>query len=317
MPSGLDPVTSVSSGIVIGDPLLNLNIGSEIHFKNLDFAGSDGNSLPQAIKNPEIFDGSILALGIKSENRSQIIGSAVIIGPGLAVSATHNVQDALESLSSGLEALFMIGARGSVLDIWTASSISFAPDNDVTLISLKRESAMPEGNMFTKHRIRAQPPSIGEMLNIVGYRFEKPVEHRIQDGIPMEASFSGNMYAARGTTESFFPNSRDSVLLPFPCFQIDCGALGGMSGGAVLDDQGRLLGIVTSSFSLHQDNGFSYASWLIAGLNREVTILWPPNLIPPNSHFMDIDNRLVTIDDRERLQEVAGAIPRNWHITFD
>lgn len=317
MPSGLDPTSSVSSGIVVGDPLSILSIGSEIHFRNLDFAGSDGNSLPQTIKNTEIFDGSILALGIKSENRSQIIGSAVIIGPGLAVSATHTIQDALDGLSNGSEALFMIGARGSVLDIWTASSISFAPDNDVTLISLKRESAMPEGNIFTKHRIRAKPPSIGEMLNIVGYRFEEPVEHRIEDGIPMESSFSGNMYTARGATEAFFPDLRDNVLLPFPCFQIDCGALGGMSGGAVLDDQGRLLGIISSSFSLHQDDGFSYASWLIAGLNREVTISWPPNLISPNSHFMDIDNRLVTIDDRERIQEVAGAIPRNWFITFD
>jgi len=317
MPSGLDPTSPVSSGIVSADPLSILSVGSEIHFRNLDFAGSDGNSLPQAIKNPEVFDGSILALGIRNENRSQIIGSAVIIGPGLAVSATHNIQDALERLSSGLDALFMIGTRGSVLDIWTASSISYAPENDVTLISLKRESAMPEGNLFTKHRIRAEPPSVGEMLNIVGYRVEKPVEHKIQDGIPMEASFSGNMYAARGTTEAFFPNLRDSVMLSFPCFQMACGALGGMSGGAVLDEQGRLLGIIASGFSLHQEDGFSYASWLIAGLNREVTVSWPPNLIPPNSHFMDIDDRLVTIDDRERLQEVVGATPRNWFIAFD
>jgi hypothetical protein len=42
--------------------------------------------------------------------------------------------------------------------------------------------------------------------------------------------------------------SRDRVLMPFPCFQINARFDGGMSGGPLVDRSGRICGIVSRSF---------------------------------------------------------------------
>ncbi|MEO8000663.1 MAG: trypsin-like peptidase domain-containing protein [Arenimonas sp.] len=51
-----------------------------------------------------------------------------------------------------------------------------------------------------------------------------------------------------GIVTDLYPDGRDSVMLPFPCFQSDMPIYGGNSGGPVFDEKGRICGINCSSF---------------------------------------------------------------------
>jgi hypothetical protein len=47
-------------------------------------------------------------------------------------------------------------------------------------------------------------------------------------------SFQLQPRIARGTVTDVYPVSRDSVLLPFPSFEVETAFIGGMSGGPIL-----------------------------------------------------------------------------------
>ena len=58
-------------------------------------------------------------------------------------------------------------------------------------------------------------------------------------------------YMARvgfGTVTQHFPERRDAVMLPFPCFQSDMPIYGANSGGPVFDEKGRVCGINCTSY---------------------------------------------------------------------
>ena len=52
----------------------------------------------------------------------------------------------------------------------------------------------------------------------------------------------------RGTVQEIFPDHRDRVMLPFPCFQSDIPIYGANSGGPVFDRRGRVVGINCTSY---------------------------------------------------------------------
>jgi hypothetical protein len=51
-----------------------------------------------------------------------------------------------------------------------------------------------------------------------------------------------------GTVAARFPERRDAVMLPFPCFQSDIPLYGANSGGPVFDEKGRVCGINCTSY---------------------------------------------------------------------
>lgn len=58
-------------------------------------------------------------------------------------------------------------------------------------------------------------------------------------------------YMARvgfGTVKEWFPEGRDKVMLPFPCFQSDMPVYGANSGGPVFDEKGRVCAINCTSY---------------------------------------------------------------------
>lgn len=47
-----------------------------------------------------------------------------------------------------------------------------------------------------------------------------------------------------GTIRQVYPFGRDAVMLAFPCFEIEARFDPGMSGGLVVDESGRLCGLI-------------------------------------------------------------------------
>jgi hypothetical protein len=74
-----------------------------------------------------------------------------------------------------------------------------------------------------------------------------------------------------GLVTDVFPEGRDRVKLPFPCFEMNIETRGGMSGGPVVNGDGNISGIVTSGFSFQEPRPHaSYASMLGPALELRV-----------------------------------------------
>jgi hypothetical protein len=96
----------------------------------------------------------------------------------------------------------------------------------------------------------------------------------------------GELFVAAGEVETIHWPRRDALLVPCPAIEIRCGSLGGMSGGAVIDEGGALVGILSRSFETADGLGPSTAAWILHALMFDVTLPWPPGVYRPNTPIL-------------------------------
>ncbi|WP_142916619.1 trypsin-like peptidase domain-containing protein, partial [Klebsiella pneumoniae] len=65
-----------------------------------------------------------------------------------------------------------------------------------------------------------------------------------------------------GLVTAAFPQGRGERM-PAPCIEVEMDTMGGMSGGPVVDSDGNVIGVVSSSF----DGGPSYVTLIWDALN--------------------------------------------------
>jgi hypothetical protein len=78
-----------------------------------------------------------------------------------------------------------------------------------------------------------------------------------------------------------------------------------MSGGAVIDEHGALVGILSRSFDTEDGNGPSTAAWIIHALMFDVTLPWPPGAYQPNTPILNLPHDQLTIYGRDRVRLVG------------
>jgi hypothetical protein len=79
-----------------------------------------------------------------------------------------------------------------------------------------------------------------------------------------------------------------------------------MSGGAVLDRDGAVVGILSTGLSHDDGRGPSNAAWIIHALMFRVTLLWPRALYQPDTPLLDLPDDLLRILGREHVR-LTGA----------
>jgi len=121
--------------------------------------------------------------------------------------------------------------------------------------------------------VTTRTPNVGERLTICGFRLPEVDSSGI-------VTFSGEMLASTGVVQAVYKEGRDRVLVSYPAIEILCGSRGAMSGGAVFDSSGHLVGIISTGMDVEGRDGPTYAAWIVPGLVRDVTIPWPPGLYP-------------------------------------
>ncbi len=223
-----------------------------------------------------------------------------MIAPGLAITANHVLVDDFEALAAGEKAAFLVGVRKGSLDLWRLRSISYDNRGDIAYLSVELMSPLTPDWDFTSIALTTRCPLEGESVTIIGFRRATVA---LKQGGGVEAL--AQLLAARGTVRAVFHPYRNQILWPYPSIVIDCGSLGGMSGGAVLDDDGLLVGVVARGLQTEDRRGPTNAAWIVGGLNRSVTIPWPPGVYGSDPiHLMRIPHRALRIVGRDAVTVV-------------
>jgi V8-like Glu-specific endopeptidase len=298
--SGDDPPLSQLGARITDTPV---PAGSSFPVVPIIVDSVDAGAVPDGVTNWDLLQGALLAVLVKrpGSELTVIEGTAVMIAPGLALTASHVFSDLLPDLASGKASLGCIGIRTSGLDIWTVRKVSSSETNDLAYLSLEPLSALTDGWHFSCLQLTTRTPAVGEELNIVGFRF-LDVKERGKDYLA-----EGDLYAAGGEVTATYYPARDAVRMPFPAIEIACDSLGGMSGGAVLDSESFLVGIISSGYAASEGQiGTTYAAWVIGGLNRELEIPWPPGIYSDPTHVLDMPKALLRIVGRDAITIIDG-----------
>ena len=215
--------------------------------------------------------GSLLMVsGFKDGRVGQVIGTAVMIAPGVAVTATH-VLDELEAAGWNVDARGPGG--GGSLTWWRATGFGrtvyinrqteeVRASSDLAVMAL--ELAGDPGRLLELPIPVLAPdiPAVGDSVMVVGFQSG--------GGDPEGIS----LFASRGVVTAQHLNGRDTVMLPNPCLEVELDIWGGMSGGAVVNTHGELVGIASSSVQGSERLGF--VSLLGPVMDYKIVPHWPP-----------------------------------------
>lgn len=197
---------------------------------------------------------SLVGVSRLTERGMELVGSGVMIGPGLLLTATH-VLDEIEPDSSPVFATFLPdGVRIWLGKAFITSEGTSAFDerrktvSDISLVSCSLNSDALEHRHLMLAPMQVALPLVGERLWAFGYR-----QKDMQDGSALVTPL-----VSSGLVAAAYPQGRGERM-PAACIEVNMDSLGGMSGGPVVNDKGNVIGIVSSSL----EGGPSY-----------VTLIW-------------------------------------------
>ena len=222
-------------------------------------------------------------IAVRNGSEEIVSGTAVIVGPGLALTAYHVIADFVERyegdrdiglhLNVSFELLLFLGLdQGKtilplkVLRIWNSDPL------DIAILALAVPEELPEGHIWKAPTLSLLPPKMGEDVCAFGF-----ADSQVARNEP-SAINTINLHprTALGTVRMVHHDQRDRFRLPFPCFQTDARFDGGMSGGPVFNSTGSLCGIICSTLppSDPTEEHISYACtlWPMMGIAVDIGI---------------------------------------------
>jgi len=210
---------------------------------------------------------ALVAVVLLEDNETTVLGSGVMIGPGLVIVATHVLDEFTARNAKPVLMTFLPDGTRAWLprESSTVSGPSaFGPDrrivSDISLLSCTLNSDAHAHHPLTLAPLQLSLPLIGERLWAFGYRHEA-----LEDAAALITPL-----VASGLVTSVFPQGRGERM-PSPCIEVEMDTKGGMSGGPVVNANGDLVGIVSSSF----DGGPSYVTLIWDALQMKVSNVLP------------------------------------------
>jgi len=231
----------------------------KLSWRTAEFTAEDGIGSLRSLH--EAGD-ALVAVARIDDTGTTILGSGVMVGPGLLLTATHVLDEFAQEQSTPAFLTFLpTGARA-----WLphdASRMSKPSDfhaghtvsSDVSLVSCTLNSSALAEYPLNLAPMQIALPLIGERLWAVGFRHQK-----IEDG----AAFVTPMISS-GLVTAAFPDGRGERM-PSSCFEVNMDTQGGMSGGAIINANGFVVGILSSSF----EGGPSYCTLIWDALHLSV-----------------------------------------------
>ena len=248
-------------------------------------------------------DGLVVALDWVAKDRHHIWGSAVMVAPGVALTAGH-VIDEMRCHGFLAEAggqLWAISVHvADRVELWRADSFTQDEEgSDLSLLTLVRTTAAsgPPANSplkFSLARMAARMPGVGETISLVGFKAaEVSFEHSALMGLALVGSV--------GQVTDQYPQGRDRHGLPNPAIAVAARTVGGMSGGAAFDAAGHLIGVISSG--LEESVSFVSLSW--PAIHVPIAPKWPPAAMPSETSLAALAK-----DGRYGIEHLDGVRTR-------
>lgn len=218
----------------------------------------------------------------------------------LAITARHILQDIITifgatALSVNSAVIDSYGIKlwqvlpGPNYRVWSVVT-AWATATDIAILHFQADRAtFPDETITWKSpRLRVVAPPIGQQVVAFGYR-----DARVDVAQNSNAAYiqlNDRPTTSTGTIRQNYPSGRDSVMLPFPCFEIEARFDGGMSGGLVVDEAGSVCGLICSSFEPANSDELpiSYAVSLWPMLKTVISVN-RGGRYPPGSSYPVID----------------------------
>ncbi len=226
-----------SRGAVTSDPALNPQIGDRLEFKAMQFKHEiEGKELTlTSLNNWEIYEGVLLSISFIDAEKHRVLGSGVLVGPGIALCAKHVIEEHYTKLVSGELSAQCMGFTSHGLQIWRIRRINPVENSDLVILGLIYSSELPPASSFNIATISTRMPKIGENVLITGFRASASEFEICKSGTE---ELSGSVVVSLGAVTARYPERRDSYLIPWPVIEVNCPSLGGMSGGPVFEFDG-------------------------------------------------------------------------------
>lgn len=242
-------------------------------------------------------------------------GSAILVAPGIAITAAHVIEDKIQLIVSGRMGIFCMGPTDDGLQYWRVHNITKVNNSDLMILTLKYWTDLPSNHRFYLPCISTRLPDIGEAVIIAGFQASTvtgPVQEVI-DGVPVfakkngNATYCANVRAATGKVTRHYLTPRPGIVQGLT-FEVDVGTDGGMSGGPVFDQFGNLVGILSSSLEHDDQNGPSVVSLIVTALVQPVEACFG-KLLSGSVRLIDLHPHLAQIVGLQNIQvsKVQGS----------
>jgi Trypsin-like peptidase domain len=189
---------------------------------------------------------------------THVIGTASLIAGHLAITAKHVLEHPLREFGVQKKTTISQEVRdyavrlyqvmpGPVYRIWQVCTAWYC-ETDIAILHLGL-SGTSEPDRKVEWRIppiRATPPPVGQKIIAFGYR-ESVVKVSPNEAGGYHLDLQDKPSTSFGEVKRIYPEGRDSVMLPFPCYEVNARLDPGMSGGLVIDESGALCGLICAS----------------------------------------------------------------------
>lgn len=198
-----------------------------------------------------------LVLALVGGQPPVVLGSAVFVAPGVALTASHVIEEYWKLFDeegrwrTAKAATFPIQAIQYVphLDRFVTWHVFYASHRDkldVALLQLAPElSQYPADYVWPYPTLDLRPIARGTRVQALGFPKADVVFDEETNGWQLEHAAGISV----GVVTDVFEEGRDTAKKPFPCFEMDVEIRGGMSGGPVVNADGHMCGIVTTSWT--------------------------------------------------------------------
>lgn len=264
-----------------------------------------------------MFQGVVLAVAVAEPNGDSysVLGTAVMVAPGVALSASHVWLKYREQFARNQKSLMCIGVGNDGVHAWWVIQASQSDMTDVCVLTLRRASDLPPSRAFNQATLTTRTPMLGEPLLMVGFRGATDRFERRPDGA---TELEAGMLVSSGVVAQHYEQARDSVMMPWPTLEIDAPTIGGMSGGPVFDSRGYLVGIVSSSLDRGpgQEPSPTFASQIWPALGIPFLGGWPKTREPTEPATLLSLGRMCPIERPDAVQVIPTDGPLKCSVQY-
>lgn len=286
---------------VVGIPIKSFGAGHAIKIRSMRAYPypDDGICI---VPDPGEINGTVLVLAASVGAEPITIGSAILIAPGIALTAQHCMKEIIEMTPPGAAPVATCtGFDGAALAIWQVDYSASVAATDLAILGLSLTTPHRNGDAIHAAQIDAKLPKVGDRVMAVGFRM---VADQLGEKIDR---FTGALIASCGKVAAVYRERRDSVMANFPCFEADLSTVGMMSGGPVFNEAGHLVGVVATSFEGDGLPTPTFVSAVWPALGSPFRTQWPRGLYRSTRSLHALHGAGLLIQNRNLIRVTEQA----------